>query len=170
MNIIYHTKQVTIAGETITAEYFENEFSLRSPKNRTSDLWYIITLPFFRLKIKVIAFYWDIRYGIQRMFKGYDNVDTFSLCYKFMDRYYKILTEYKKNMRGYPGRITEEEWKDIIDKMIFHLYYMDDDRIDEELMKDVPDSWIPTWKTTGEIMEYHKTEFFKLFSEYFYDL
>lgn len=170
MNTIYHKKEITIAGETITAEYFETNLDFKVERNRLSVLWYNITLPFYRFKHKIRDIYWEIRYGFQRMFKGYDYVDTFGLCDKFIDRYYKILTEYKKNLHGHPAHMTEEEWNNIIDQMLFHLYYMDEDHIDEELGKDVPDSWIPTWKTTGEIMEHHKNEFFKLFSEHFYDL
>lgn len=170
MNTIYHQKKITIAGETITAEYFETNLDFKIEDNRLSNLWYIITLPFYRLKRKIRDIYWEIRYGFQRMFKGYDYVDTFGLCDKFIDRYYKILTEYKKNLHGHPVHMTEEEWNNIIDQMLFHLYYMDENHIDEELGKDVPDSWIPTWKTTGEIMEHHKNEFFRLFSEHFYNL
>lgn len=170
MNTIYHKKQITIAGETIMAEYFETNWDFKIEDNRLSNLWYIITLPFYRLKRKIRDIYWEIRYGFQRMFKGYDYVDTFGLCDKFIDRYYKILTEYKKNLHGHPAHMTEEEWNNIIDQMLFHLYYMDEDHVDEELGKDVPNSWIPIWKTTGEIMEKHKTEFFKLFSEHFYNL
>lgn len=170
MNTTYHTKQVTIAGETITAEYFETNWDYKIEDNRLSYLWYIITLLFYRLKRKIRDIYWEIRYGFQRMFKGYDYVDTFETHSKFIDRYYKILTDFKKNLHGHPGHMTEEEWNNILDQMLFHLYYMNEDHIEEELCKDAPESWIPTWNTSGEIMEKHKNEFFKLFSEHFYDL
>ena len=71
---------------------------------------------------------------------------------------------------GHPGFMTEKEWDSILDKMIYHLYYMDECNIDNEIMKQVPDNWIPTLRCTNEIMEKHKGEFFKLFSEYFYHL
>ena len=104
------------------------------------------------------------------MFKGYDYVDTFETFSKFIDRYSKILKEYKENLHGHPGYMAEEEWNAILDQMIFHLYYMDEDNVDKELYKDVPDNWIVTWDTTSDILEKHKNEFFKLFSEHFYDL
>jgi hypothetical protein len=171
MNTTYHKKEITIAGETITAEYFESSFNYSpTERNKLSDLWDTITLPFYRLKRKIRDIYWEIRYGFQRMFKDYDNVDIFSMDSKFIERYYKILTDFKKSLHGHPGRMSEEEWNKILDQMIFHLYYMDEEHIDEELCKDVPESWIPTWNTSGEIMEKHKNEFFKLFSEHFYDL
>ena len=66
--------------------------------------------------------------------------------------------------------MTEEEWNNIIDEMIFHLRYMDEEKVDEELCKDVPDNWIPCVPTIDMITEKHKDEFFKLFSKYFYNL
>ena len=171
MSTIYHEKEIEIAGEKITAKYFESSFNYSPTKrSKLSDLWFNITLPFYRLKIKIRDVYWEIRYGIQRMFNDYDYVDTFSLCDKFIERYSKILKEFKENLHGHPGTMTEEEWNGIIDKMLFHLYYMDEENIDKELYKDVPDNWIATWDTSATIMEYHKNEFFKLFSEHFYDL
>lgn len=170
MSVKHFQKEITIAGETIKAEYFEADSAFTIECNSRFNLWYIITLPFYRLKRKIRDIYWEIRYGFQRMFKGYDYVDTFGLCDKFIDRYYKILTEYKKNMHGHPARFSEEEWNAIIDKMLLHLYYMDEDNVDEELCKDVPENWIPRWDTTYPIMEHHKNEFFRLFSEHFYDL
>ena len=139
MNTTYHTKQVTIAGETITAEYFETNWDYKIEDNRLSYLWYIITLLFYRLKRKIRDIYWEIRYGFQRMFKGYDYVDTFETHSKFIDRYYKILTDFKKNLHGHPGHMTEEEWNNILDQMLFHLYYMNEDHIEEELCKDAPE-------------------------------
>ena len=54
--------------------------------------------------------------------------------------------------------------------MILHLYWMDENNVIKELEKDVPENWSLSLKTTQEIMDKHKNEFFKLFSEYFYCL
>lgn len=171
MNTIYHKKEIEIAGEIIEVEYFESNLNYSPTKrSKLSNLWFNITLPFYRLKRKIKDIYWEIRYGFQRMFKGYDYVDTFELHSKFIDRYYKILTEYRNTMHGHPGYMNEHQWYAIIDQMLFHLYYMDEDHVDEDLCKDVPENWIPCWDTSATIMEHHKNEFFKLFSEHFYDL
>ena len=171
MNTTYHKKETEIAGEKIMAEYFERSLNFSLPKrSKLSELWDTITLPFYRIRWKIRDIYWEIYYGFQRMFKDYDEVDTFGLCDKFIERYSKILKEYKENLHGHPGTMTEEEWTAIIDKMLFHLYYMDENNVDKELSKDVPESWIHSWNTSGQIMLKHKEEFFKLFSEYFYNL
>lgn len=133
-------------------------------------LWDKITTLFWRAKRWVKDAYWEVRYGFQRMFKGYDSVDIFETYYKFTDRYSKILTRLRKRHVGYPYCLSEEEWDDILDEMVYHLHYMVEDNVVDELKKDVPKEWSPSQKDVDEIMEKHKDEFFKLFSKYFYDL
>lgn len=134
------------------------------------NLWYKITTPYYRVKRLIRDTYWEIRYGFQRMFKGYDSVDVFETYYKFIDRYSKILTRLKKNHVGYPYDLDEEEWENILDEMIYHLHYMVEDNVVDDLKRDVPEEWNPSQKNVDMIMDKHKNEFFKLFSEYFYNL
>ena len=161
------------------AEYFVFDHSgwfehkkPRTLKEKLEDWWDDIIWPFRRLKSRIRDIYWEVRYGFQRMFKGYDYVDTFETFAKFIERYTKILTEYRKKHCGIPMEFvdSEEEWDDVIDEMLYHLHYMDEETVTEELEKDVPDEWSASLKTVGEIMDRHKDEFFKLFSKYFYNL
>lgn len=176
MNKHYTTAQV--GKDTIeNAEYIDMNFSLsdrpqrkKTFKDKWYDLWYNIVSPFRKLGWKIEKLYWKSRYGCERMFKGYDSVDCFETFSRFTERYYKIFTEYKKNHHGYPCNLSENEWEDILDEMIYHLYYMCEENVNKELSKNVPEGWIPTWKTSEEIMNKHKDEFFKLFSKYFYFL
>jgi len=171
MNTTYHKKEIEIAGEKITAEYFESGLNFSPTKrSKLSELWDTITLPFYRLRWKIRDIRRKIRYGIQRMQKDYDDTDIFAPCDKFIERYTKILKEFKENLNSHPCHMTSEEWIAIIDQMLFHLYYMDENNVDKELSKDVPESWIPCGKASDQIMLKHKDEFFKLFSEHFYDL
>lgn len=139
-------------------------------KDKLEKLWDVITTPYYKAKWKVKEVYWNCRYGFERMFKGYDSVDTFETFAKFIERYTKILTEYRKTHIGYVGTMTEEEWDGIIDEMLYHLKYMDEETVTEELEKDVPDDWTASAITVYEVMDKHKDAFFKLFSEYFYNL
>lgn len=166
-----HTMVAVIDGEKIEAEYLEfDEFNCFNLLSDSSDLWDKITTLFYWIKNTVRDIYWEVRYGFQRMFKGYDYEDTFETCAKFVDRYYKILTDYKKNHYGYPLGLTEEEWNGIIDDMLRHLYYMNEDNVEKELSKYILADWTVSDKTLYEVAEKHKNEFFKLFSEYFYNL
>lgn len=171
-----HFVTAQVGKDTIKNAEFIN-FSLsdrpereKAFKDKLSYFWYNITSLLRKPKWKIEKLYWKIRYGFERMFKGYDSVDCFETFSRFVDRYSKILAEYKKNHHGYPIGVSEKEWEDIIDEMIYHLYYMDEDNVEKELCKNMPEGWMPTWKTSEEIMERHKDEFFKLFSKYFFSL
>lgn len=162
-----HTATATVGRDTIEAEYFEFEYT---DLGIDLNLWDKVTLPYYRIKYKVKNTYWKIRYGFQRMFKGYDDVDTFDTFFRFIERYKKIIKELRNNHYGYPGTMTYKEWDNILDTMLYHLHYMEEDNVVKELEKDVPDNWSVSLKTVNDVMEKHKDEFFKLFSEYFYNL
>lgn len=165
----YLTTRAKVGRDTIeNAKYFYGTIT-----NRTVielSLWDKITIPFYRIKRKLKDIYWTIRYAFQRMYKGYDYVETFDVYFTFIERYEKILIEFKKHGNSFPCEKTEEEWNNIIDEMIYHLHYMNEDNVDKELKQYVPEGWLPCWETSGKIMSKHKEEFFKLFSEYFYNL
>lgn len=168
-----HYKIATVGKDTIEAEYIEFEHSWNF-KIKTSKwyekVWDVITTPYYKAKCKLNRAYWEARYGIERMFKGYDSVDTFDTFSRFIDRYTKVIKELRNSHMGYPYDLSEEKWDEVLDEMIYHLYYMDENHVIEELEKDVPDTWIASAKTTGKIIEKHKDEFFELFSKYFYNL
>lgn len=169
--LIYEDKYVLskaqVGRDKVDAKYFNSDFYLEPIK---WSLWDKITIPFYRAKRVIRDTYWNIRYGFQRMFKGYDSVDVFDVYAGFIKRYSKILENFKKHNCGYPSDMTDEEWDNIIDEMIYHLYYMDENNIDKELEKYAPEGYVPCLETTGKIMYEHKEEFFKLFSKHFFNL
>jgi hypothetical protein len=168
-----HKATVTVGKDTIEAEYYtfdRSDWWTTKKMNFFENVWDLITTPYYRVKHWIKDTYWEIRYGFQRMFKGYDSVDTFETFAKFRERYLKILTQYRKNHIGYVWGMTADEWDAIIDEMIYHLRYMDEETVTEELEKDVPNDWSASHKTINNILENHKNSFFELFSKYFYDL
>lgn len=168
-----HVATAHVGKDTIEAEYFIfDRTPLWEPREMKwfEKLWDIVTTPYYKIKWKIKEIYWEVRYGFERMFNGYDSVDTFETFAKFIERYTKILTEYRKTHIGYVGTMTEEECDNIIDEMLYHLYYMDEWHVIDELEKDVPDNWSVSAKLVSEVLDKHKDEFFKLFSEYFYNL
>ena len=169
MKLITHEKDVEIDGKIIKAEYYEwkSDFDYVSKKE---TLWDIISIIPYRIKFIVRDIYWKIRYGFERMFNGYDSVDVFETFSKFTERYHKILVDYKEHHVGYLCQMTNEDWEKIIDRMINCLYLMDEENISKELNKEIPEEWELSNETINKIQEEHKDEFFKLFSEYFYDL
>lgn len=172
-----HKKTVKIGEDIIEAEYYEFGHSkwlekkkIKTFKDVPEKIWDIITTPYYIVRRNVKNIYWEFRYGLQRMFKDYDSVDVFDTFSRFTRRYTKILTDYKKNRIAHPATMTDEEWEAIVDNMLYHLHYMDEDVVTKELEKDIPDSWYASCKTVNYILNKHKDEFFKLFSEYFYCL
>lgn len=168
-----HRATATVGKDTIEAEYFTYERSnWWNPKKMSvlEKMWDVITTPYYKAKWWIREAYWEVRYGFQRMFKGYDSVDVFETFAKFRERYIKILTDYRKNHIGYCSEMTEEEWDDIVDEMIYHLRYMDEETVTEELERYVPDDWSASYITVNYILDKHKDAFFELFSKYFYHL
>ena len=164
-----------VGKDTIeNVEYFTfKRFSSKKEKtfkDKVEYLWDTITRPYRRAKRRVKDAYWEARYGFQRMFKGYDSVDVFDTYSKFVERYTNILTRYRKVHVGYVGGMTNEEWEAIIDEMLYHLHYMDEQNVIKELEKNVSDDWHASMEVVGRIMEKHKDEFFILFSKYFFNL
>lgn len=139
-------------------------------KDKLEDFWFNICYPFRKIRWWTRDVYYQIYYGFERMFKGYDSTETFDLDYTFIERYHKILTVFRNNHWGHPFGVLEEEWDGIIDDMIHHLYMMDKSNVEKELCKGMPEDFEPNLKTVYEIMERHKDEFFKLFAKYFYNL
>lgn len=172
-----HKATARVGRDTIEAEYYTFDHSgwwrkkeIKTFKDVVEKIWDTITTPYYVVKRKVRDVYWEIRYGFQRMFKGYDSVDTFETFAKFIERYTNILTQYRKRHVGYCSEMTEEEWDNVIDEMLYHLHYMDEETVTEELERDVPESWSASHITVYEVMDKHKNAFFELFSKYFYNL
>lgn len=162
-------KDVQIEDQTVEVEGFkfnvgDNPFGIKW------TLWDKITIPFYRLKRKVKYHYWQVRYSFQRMFRGYDDTETFEMFSNFIDRYKKILTDYRKHHYGHPAEFTNEQWEEIVDRMIHCLDMMNEEYVEELLKKDMPEGYIPSCLTVNDINERYKNEFFQLFSKYFYNL
>ena len=124
----------------------------------------------WRLGFKIKNLYYQVKYGFQRMFRGYDDTEVFNADLTFIDRYLKILKDFRKNHYGYPLSITNEQWDDILDEMINHLNRMNEEYIIKELCKGMPADYYPDYETIEAIMLNNKKEFFELFSRYFTDL
>ena len=174
MEKVFYKSNVKIGGETFEqieyCDYSDSIAQLREIMDAKFTLWDRITIPFCRLKYKVQNVFHNVRYGFQRMFKGYDNIDVFDTFYEFSKRYHKILIEIRNKKCSHPYNMTEEEWDEILGKMISHLYYMDEANVINRLEVDAPEGFSPSYKSIHEVMDRHKDEFFKLFSEYFYNL
>jgi hypothetical protein len=60
----------------------------------------------------------SIRYWWQRLTRGWDDSETWSLDHTFAHFALPRLRRFKEITIGCPAELTEEEWKDIIQEMI----------------------------------------------------
>ena len=70
-------------------------------------------------------------YKQQRIERGFDDTETWNLDYTIASFIVPRLKRFKEITNGYPGKITWEEWEEILDKMInaFELQVKEDDNI-----------------------------------------
>lgn len=135
-----------------------------------SKIWDIITTPFYRIKWWVKDLYKNIKFGFQRMFRGYDDSDGWAFKWNFVDKNYKILNHFFKTHKSHPWNMTQQEWENILQEMCKHLYMMDEDNVTDFLRTGMPESWEPSIDSVYDIMARHKNEFFDLMKKHFYDL
>lgn len=124
---------------------------------------------FWRLKEK----FWDLKMKKERAKKGYCRQDVWNIYYWFLDIMPKMLKDFNKSRMGHPIDITDKEWGDIIDRMIFCFTEANDytcsqtNSIDYDKDKD-------KWREREiEIVNYRdkmKNEGLELFSKYFWNL
>lgn len=66
-------------------------------------------------------YYYDLKAGYQRATKGYSFRDLGDIDHWFLNVFPNMLKEFNEVRYGYPGDITDEEWKKIINEMIFYF-------------------------------------------------
>ena len=127
--------------------------------------------------IKEIPIYFRLMHRLIK--QGYDSYAHWETYDWFIDTMKDVLTHYRNHHDGYPVVSYDNkekqdtaniEYDADLDEMIYHLYYMDEHNVEDELSKGMPEDWSPSPLTVYEIMERHKDEFFKLFAKHFYNL
>lgn len=125
---------------------------------------------FNKLSLWLLRVYRALKFGAQRLFRGFTSQDVYALNKSFISRYMLILKQFKKHNDATPYDLTKEEWDAVLDCLIYHLKMMDEENVIEVLTKGMPEDYNPSWESVTEIMNRNKKEFFELFSKYFYDL
>ena len=113
-----------------------------------------------------------IKYAIQRVSKGYDDCDVFEFYDSFIKRNIKILKDFKKNLQGHPGNLTDEEWNNVLQEIIDCLKNSDEDKVIQKLFgDDFYDNWsIEKQKQVDEFREHNKNKAFELLNQWFFNL
>ena len=66
-------------------------------------------------------FFRSLKWAWQRAIKGYCELDTYSVSDWFLNTLPDMLEKIKKNYTGYPDELTEQEWNEILSRLIFLL-------------------------------------------------
>jgi len=121
-----------------------------------------IELFFSGNKRKIKNTYYKVKYGFQRMFRGYDDVETFETFATFLERYTKILKGFRKWGNSYPSEFNSyEDWAKVLDEMINHF----------ELSNEFHDSYKGMKLFDAEqIAHDHADKALEMFVKYFWDL
>lgn len=112
---------------------------------------------------------WDIQEMFQRAVYGFDESAVYNLDSHFIQTYLEILPRFKSG-GSFPGDLDPDEWDGVIQKLIDYLEIMKEDEFD--YTKELPNGdydW-DTLKAFVHKKEKAKTDFFELFSMYFFDL
>ena len=77
--------------------------------------------------ITIKSFFVSKKWAKQRARKGYCELDTYSVSDWFLNTLPDMLEEIKKNYTGYPDELKEQEWNEILSRLIFLLREANDD-------------------------------------------
>lgn len=90
--------------------------------NVESTIFDKISVYWYRLVWNHIRnWYYECKYGFQRMFRGYDDRQIFNLDLELMKHIHKILKAFRKECVSHPDQMTYREWLATLDKMILYF-------------------------------------------------
>jgi hypothetical protein len=112
---------------------------------------------------------YEIKYAFQRMFRGYGDDETFSLDYAFIEKYTKILKQFRTYQHSYPARFESyDEWAKVLDEMISY-FELSDEHSDYYCHEDFEYVY-EDYRHNEQLAHYYKHKAIEMFVQYFDDL
>ena len=106
----------------------------------------------------------------QRFIRGWADEDSWDIADWFIETLLSMLKKFKEDNNGHPFELTEEEWDNTIDDMIYYLEGMTEEGATRQLYGKEQQVTQETIRETYNYMSDSKYKFFELFVKYFYDL
>lgn len=78
--------------------------------------------------MKARLFKRKIKFIFQRVFRGFSDDELWCLGYTFAKYALPRLRAFRKRLCGYPSQLTKDEWKLILDKMIFAMHQIKENK------------------------------------------
>ena len=141
---------------------------------------------------KIIRWYfYEIKYGWQRMMYGYCDMDSWDIDHWFLNTVPNMLQLLREKQWGHPANMTSEEWNKILDEMIFYLREADEEQCsrqepsfdwkseternamtkDEEIQYNILRSnWFEESNKIAKYRDEMKDKGLEMFKEYFWNL
>lgn len=124
---------------------------------------------FWRLKEK----FWDLKMKKERAKKGYCRQDVWNINDWFLDIIPKILKDFNEGRFGHPCDLSNEEWGNIIKRIIFCFEEANEDTCSQMNGFNFETDYKKWHERETEIEKYQndmKNEGLELFSKYFWNL
>ena len=129
----------------------------------------VIFLNQMRWKIKDSIF--DFKMRRQRFKRGYADKDWWNMDVWFCKIIKPMLETLRDHTHSYPNEFESfDEWKKILNEMIYYADNMDIEKATDKFFKMKPIGSYENYKALSEEITFNKEKFFTLFSKYFYDL
>ena len=106
----------------------------------------------------------------QRFIRGWADEDSWDISDWFIESLLSMLKKFKEDNNGHPFELTEEEWDNTIDDMIYYLGGMTEEGAANQLFGETENLTIDKDKEIISHMAHSKEKFFELFVPHFYDL
>lgn len=122
--------------------------------------------------INLKLFFWEKKEQKERAKNGYCTADLGNIGHWFLDIMPKMLEDFNKSMHGYPGYLSEDDWDNIIKRMIFCFEEANKDTClqKNEINYDTnAEEWFKREKEIDEYRNNMKNEGLELFSKYFWN-
>ena len=111
-----------------------------------------------------------LKWRCQRFIRGWADEDTWDIDWWFIKTLSPMLKKFKEDNDSNPFKFSEEEWDTILDNMIYYLEGMNEEGAVNQLYGEGANLTVEDYKEISNHMTHSKEEFFKLFTQYFYDL
>lgn len=111
-----------------------------------------------------------LKWRCQRFLHGWADEDTWDIDWWFIKTLSPMLKKFKEDNDSHPFKLSEEEWNTILDNMVYYLEGMKEEVAVKQLYGEGANLTVDKYKEISNHMTHSKEEFFKLFTQYFYDL
>lgn len=130
---------------------------------------------YYRIKNTISHAWYNFRRRYQRFKRGWAYSDVWDMDAWLMRTVKPMLIHLKNNGISYPMKFKHRsEWETVLEEMIDHLDFMDEDYVIQLLgFGEIDDYKCMTredWDRVYTIMVENKNRFFELFSKYYFDL